>query len=88
MKPDFHGMQEILRHAIHAREALTVFLDMLEELQRDQNQVYDKLDMQSESGQWEQAQSHLRLQIQLARSLKERSLSMMERLQSEITLVG
>ena len=87
VKPDFHRMQEIMRHAIHVKEVLTVFLDMLEKLHQDKNQVYNKLNTQSESYQWEQAQSHLQLQIHLARNLKERSLATVERLQSEITLV-
>ena len=81
-------MQEISRHAIHAREVLKVMVDTLDKLQQYQKQVYEtpkstKLDQ----NQWEQALSHLQLQIQMVRALKERSISTLERHNSEITSV-
>lgn len=80
-------MQEISRHTIHVREALTTIVDMLEMLYQDQKEVYEHPSIELATGQSEQAQSHLRLQIQMMKSLKERSISTRERLDSEVTLV-
>jgi hypothetical protein len=81
-------MQEISRHAVHVRENLTVIIDMLEKLHQDQKQVYENLGTGLTRSQWEQIQSHLQLQIQMVKGLKERSISTFKRLKSEIELVS
>jgi hypothetical protein len=86
-RPDFEKMQEISRHAIHAREALTVMIDTLEKMYQDQKQVYESRDTGLETSQWGQTQSHLQFQLQMVKSLRERSISNLERHNSEITLV-
>jgi hypothetical protein len=80
-------MHEITRHSIHVSEVLTVTIATLEKLTHVQRYIYDSLpDVLSKSYR-EQALEYVNFQLQMARSLRERSISNHERLKSEITVV-
>ncbi|PHH64324.1 hypothetical protein CDD81_4681 [Ophiocordyceps australis] len=84
--PNFERMQEVSRHAIHVRESLTVLMDTLDQLRHEADKVYLELRAELPPRRPEQAQAHLQLQIQMVKSLKERSASAVSRLDSEIHL--
>ncbi|PHH82395.1 hypothetical protein CDD82_6160 [Ophiocordyceps australis] len=84
--PNFERMQEVSRHAIHVRESLTVLMATLEQLWHEADKVYSELETQLPPRRSEHAQAHLKLQIQMVKSLKERSASAVARLDSEIHL--
>jgi len=81
-------MHEISRHTIHISEVLLVTILNFEKLREVQLHVHNEI-MQAEalSREYrEQAQEYLSFQIQMLKSLRERSISNHARLSSEITV--
>jgi hypothetical protein len=78
-------MHEISRHSIHVSEVLLVTIQNFEMLREQQTYMHDQSDFAKEYR--EQAHEYLNFQIQMLRSLRERSISNHSRLTSEITVV-
>ena len=72
---------------IHVSEVLSVTIQTLEGIQRQQKAVYKALSPSLGMTYEEQSQEHLSFQLQMLRSLKLRSISNAERLENEINLV-
>ncbi|KAH0565181.1 hypothetical protein GP486_001427 [Trichoglossum hirsutum] len=84
--PHFLEMHEISRHGTHISEIISVTIETMENLLRQQKAIYEKLDVLEKSYR-EQAQEYTRFQLQMIKSLGHRSCSNNERLKSETTLV-
>jgi hypothetical protein len=80
-------MHEISRHAIHISEVLSVTIETLEGIQRQQKAMYESLPSSLTKTSREQMQEYMSFQLQMMKSLKLRSISNHERLKNEITLV-
>jgi hypothetical protein len=80
-------MHEISRHAIHVSEVLSVTIETLEGIQRQQKAIYGSLPTELGKTYQEQAQEYMSFQLQMVKSLKLRSTSNHDRLKNEITLV-
>jgi uncharacterized membrane protein len=86
-RPDFANMHNLSRHAIHVSEVLSVTIETIENIQREQKEIYESLETDLGKTYCRQAQEYTRFQLQMVKSLKQRSDSNYERLKSEITLV-
>jgi hypothetical protein len=80
-------MHEISRHATHVTEVLSVTIETMKEIQRQQKVIYESLSSDLAKPYQEQAQEYMSFQLQMLKSLKLRSESNHDRLKSEITLV-
>jgi len=80
-------MHENSRHATHVSEVLQVTIETMEGIQRQQKAIYESLSSNLAKPYQEQAKEYVSFQLQMVKSLKERSISNHERLQNEITLV-
>ena len=80
-------MHNLSRHAIHVLEVLTVTLETMESIQREQKEIYESLENDLGKTYCRQAQEYTSFQLQMVRSLKQRSDSNYQRLKNEITLV-
>ncbi|OKL61209.1 hypothetical protein UA08_03621 [Talaromyces atroroseus] len=83
-QPDFEAMHEISRHSIHVSEVLLVTIQNFEMLREQQTYMHNQCGFAKEYR--EQAHEYLNFQIQMLRSLRERSISNHSRLTSEITV--
>ncbi|KAH8696053.1 hypothetical protein BGW36DRAFT_380134 [Talaromyces proteolyticus] len=84
--PDFEAMHEISRHSIHVSEVLHVTIQTFEKLLEQQKKVHARLPIPLAAEYCEQVNEYLDFQIQMLKSLKERSISNYSRLKSEITV--
>lgn len=80
-------MHEISRHAIHVSEVLSVTIETIEGIQRQQKAIYGSSSSDLAMTYREQAQEYTNFQLQVVKSLKLRSISNHDRLKNEITLV-
>jgi hypothetical protein len=87
-------MHEISRHTIHISEVLLVTIQNFESLREQQRYIHNE-SLQSDKGKMllgkeyrERALEYLNFQIQMLKSLRERSISNHSRLSSEIVVVG
>ncbi|GAM35690.1 hypothetical protein TCE0_017f04210 [Talaromyces pinophilus] len=90
--PDFESMHEISRHTIHISEVLLVTIQNFESLREQQRYIHNE-SLQSDKGKMllgkeyrERALEYLNFQIQMLKSLRERSISNHSRLSSEIVV--
>ncbi|EED21923.1 conserved hypothetical protein [Talaromyces stipitatus ATCC 10500] len=90
--PDFESMHEISRHTIHISEVLLVTILNFESLREQQRYMHSE-SIKSHEGKLllgkeyrEGALEYLNFQIQMLKSLRERSISNHSRLSSEITV--
>jgi hypothetical protein len=81
-------MHEITRHTIHVAEVIAVTIQTFEKFRVQQEHIYASLADVLGKGYREQAKEYLSFQLQMIRSLRERSISNHERLKSEIIVVG
>jgi hypothetical protein len=86
-------MHEISRHTIHISEVLLVTIQNFDSLREQQRYMHNE-SLQSEEGKLslgkeyrERALEYLNFQIQMLKSLRERSISNHSRLSSEIIVV-
>ncbi|RCI15474.1 hypothetical protein L249_3536 [Ophiocordyceps polyrhachis-furcata BCC 54312] len=84
-RADFVGMHDISRHAIHLDEVYTATIETMENLLRRQKLTQDAI-VSLDKTYKEQAQELTSFHLQLMKSLKLRSISNHERLNSEIIL--
>lgn len=80
-------MHENSRHATHVLEVLSVTIETMKGIQRQQKAIHEILSSALEKPYQEQAQEYMSFQLQMVKGLKERSSSNHARLQNEITLV-
>lgn len=80
-------MHEISRHSIHVSEVLAVSIQTFGKILEQLKKVHAKLPVALTLDAREQAYEDVDFQIQMLRSLKERSISNYSRLTSEITVV-
>lgn len=83
---DFVAMHDISRHAGHLVEVHAATVETMESLLHRQRAVHDGLSSLDKTHK-EQSQEYLKFQLQMIKSLQRRSLSIQERINSEITLV-
>jgi hypothetical protein len=79
-------MHEISRHAIHISEILSVTIETMESILRQQKSIYENVPDLGKTSR-EQAQEYTNFQLQMIKALKHRSCSNYERLKIETTLV-
>ncbi|QKX59133.1 uncharacterized protein TRUGW13939_06264 [Talaromyces rugulosus] len=84
--PDFEAMHEISRHSIHVSEVLAVSIQTFGKILEQQRKIHEKLPVSLSVDAREQAHEDVDFQIQMMKSLKERSVSNYSRLTSEITV--
>lgn len=84
--PDFEEMHEISRHAVHISEVLSVTIETIENIQRQQKAIYEVLSSDLGRTYREQMQEYTSFQLQILKNLKQRSSSNYERLKSEMVL--
>ncbi|EEA26029.1 conserved hypothetical protein [Talaromyces marneffei ATCC 18224] len=90
--PDFESMHEISRHTIHISEVLLVTIQNFEALREQQEYMHNESLKLSEGKlvlgkeYRERAHEYLNFQIQMLKSLRERSISNHSRLSSEIVV--
>ena len=80
-------MHENSRHATHVLEVISVTIETMKGIQRQQKAIHEILSSAPEKPYQEQAQEYMSFQLQMVKALKERSSSNHARLQNEITLV-
>jgi len=80
-------MHENSRHATHVSEVLSVTIETIEGIQRQQKAIHGSLSSDLGKSYQEQAQEYLSFQLQMVKSLKLRSVSNHKRLKDEIRLV-
>ncbi|EQL02340.1 hypothetical protein OCS_01952 [Ophiocordyceps sinensis CO18] len=83
---DFVAMHDISRHAGHLVEVHAATVETMESLLHRQRAIHDGLSSLDKTHK-EQSQEYLEFQLQIIKSLQRRSLSIQERINSEITLV-
>jgi len=74
-------------HSIHISESLSVTMETMEGIQRQQKESYQRFSSNLAKTYREQAQEYMSFQLQMVKSLKRRSISNLERARSEISLV-
>ncbi|CRG90551.1 hypothetical protein PISL3812_07595 [Talaromyces islandicus] len=84
--PDFEAMHEISRHSIHVSEVLAVSIQTFGKILEQLQKIHAKLPVALSLDAHEQAHEDVDFQIQMLKSLKERSISNYSRLTSEITV--
>jgi hypothetical protein len=87
LRPDFKAMHQNSKHATHVLEVLSVTVETMEGIQRQQDSIYRSLPSGLAETDREQAQEYMKFQLQMMKNLKVRASSNHERLQSEIKLV-
>jgi hypothetical protein len=80
-------MHEISRHSIHVSEVLAVSIQTFGKILEQLQKIHAKLPIPLSLDAREQAHEDVDFQIQMLKSLKERSISNYSRLTSEITVV-
>ena len=86
-KPHFEEWHETSRHAIHLSEALSVTIETVQGIQRQQKAIHESLSSGLEKAYREEMQEYMSFQLQMVKALLQRSNSTYERLKNEVTLV-
>jgi hypothetical protein len=91
METDYFLLHEIARHGLHVSETLSVAIQSLDAIQQHHKQFHanSTLDCsKSIRGRWDKVGSRFEFQLDLLRSLLQRSEANNARIQNEITLVS
>src|SRR5215469_9121664 len=66
-RPDFTNMHNLSRHAIHVSEVLSVTIDTIENILREQKAIHESLETDLGKSYCRQAQDYTRFQLQMVK---------------------